>query len=299
MTLDQLQIFIAVAEREHITRAASALGLAPPSVSAAVASLEREFGTKLFHRVGRGILVTEGGKLLLDEARALINRADAVKLAMREFTGLSRGRLQIKASQTIASHFLPPRLVDFHQTYPGVALVVAVGNSTEVVNAIISGAVELGFVEDPEEELQDPRLAIEPIARDDLAMVVSASHHWARKEELKADDLEAGNWIAREDGSGTRAAFVKALDELGVPYSNLNIAIELPSNEAVLAAVLAGGGAAVLSVRVCADAVKAGTLTRLPVSLSPRAFFAVQHADRYRSRAVSALLEILRRDAMA
>ena len=299
MTLDQLKIFIAVAEREHITRAASALGLAPPSVSAAVASLEREFGTKLFHRVGRGILVTEGGKLLLDEARALINRADAVKLAMREFTGLSRGRLQIKASQTIASHFLPPRLVDFHQTYPGVALVVSVGNSTEVVNAIISGAVELGFVEDPEEELQDPRLAIEPIARDDLAMVVSASHHWARKEELKADDLEAGNWVAREDGSGTRAAFVKALDVLGVPYGNLNIAIELPSNEAVLAAVLAGGGAAVLSVRVCADAVKAGTLTRLPVSLSPRAFFAVQHADRYRSRAVSALLEILRRDAMA
>ena len=102
MTLDQLQIFIAVAEREHVTRAAAALGLAPPSVSAAVASLERELGTKLFHRVGRGIVVTEGGKLLLDEARALVNRAEAVKLAMREFTGLARGRLQIKASQTIA-----------------------------------------------------------------------------------------------------------------------------------------------------------------------------------------------------
>ncbi len=122
MTLDQLQIFVAVAEREHVTRAADALGLAPPSVSAAVASLEREFGTKLFHRVGRGIVVTEGGKLLLDEARALVNRADAVKLAMREFTGLSRGRLQIKASQTIANHFLPARLVDFHQAYPGEAI---------------------------------------------------------------------------------------------------------------------------------------------------------------------------------
>ena len=69
MTFDQLQIFIAIAEREHITRAADAPGLAPPSVSAAVASLERELRTKLFHRVGRGIVVTEGGKLLLDEAR--------------------------------------------------------------------------------------------------------------------------------------------------------------------------------------------------------------------------------------
>jgi DNA-binding transcriptional LysR family regulator len=98
----------------------------------------------------------------------------------------------------------------------------------------------------------------------------------------------------REDGSGTRAAFVKALDTLGAPYGKLDIAIELPSNEAVLAAVLAGAGATVLSARVCANSVKAGTLKCLPVSLAPRAFLAVQHADRYRSRAVSALLEIIR-----
>src|SRR6516162_4592111 len=91
MTLDQLRIFIAVAEREHVTRTAEALGLAPPSVSAAVASLERAFGTKLFHRVRRGIVVTEGGRLVVDEARALVNRAEAVKLAMREFTGSVAG----------------------------------------------------------------------------------------------------------------------------------------------------------------------------------------------------------------
>jgi DNA-binding transcriptional LysR family regulator len=287
----------AVAEREHVTRAADTLGLAPPSVSAAVASLEREFGTKLFHRVGRGIALTEGGKLLLDEARTLVNRADAVKLAMREFTGLSRGRLEIKASQTIASHFLPSRLVDFHQAYPGVALVVSLGNSTQVVEAIIRGNIELGFVEGPEEELQDSCLAVEMIARDDLVMVVSVNHPWATMEKLWVDDLTAGKWVLREDGSGTRAASVRALDALGVPYGKLNIAIELPSNEAVLAAVLAGAGATILSARVCADVIKVGTLKRLPVSLAPRAFYAVQHADRYRSRAVSALPEILRTHA--
>jgi DNA-binding transcriptional LysR family regulator len=297
MTLDQLQIFIAVAEREHVTRAADALGLAPPSVSAAVASLEREFGTKLFHRVGRGIAVTEGGKLLLEEARGLVNRAEAVKLAMREFTGLARGRLVIKASQTIASHFLPPRLVDFHQAYPGVALAVSVGNSTEVVEAIIRGTIELGFVEGPQEEFGDPRLAVEMIAGDDLIMVVSTNHPWGIQKKLAVDDLAAGKWVLREDGSGTRAAFIKVLEGLGVSYSNLNIAIELPSNEAVLAAVLAGAGATILSTRVCEEAIKAGTLKRLPVQITPRAFHAVQHADRYRSRAVSALLEILRAHA--
>jgi DNA-binding transcriptional LysR family regulator len=297
MTLDQLQIFIAVAEREHVTRAAAALGLAPPSVSAAMASLEREFGTKLFHRVGRGIAVTEGGKLLLDEARDLVNRAEAVKLAMREFAGLARGRLAIKASQTIASHFLPPRLVDFHQAHPGVALVVSIGNSTEVVGAIIRGDIELGFIEGPEEELEDPRLAAEKIGRDDLVMVASADHPWATRKKLKVDDLTAAKWVMREDGSGTRAVFLKALDALGVPHGNLRIAIELPSNEAVLTAVLAGAGATILSERVCTDAINAGTLRRLPVPLAPRPFYAVQHADRYRSRAVSALLDILRAHA--
>jgi DNA-binding transcriptional LysR family regulator len=192
---------------------------------------------------------------------------------------------------------LPPRLVDFHQAYPGVALAVSVGNSTEVVGAIIGGNVELGFVEGPEEEFRDPRLAIELIAMDELVMVASANHSWAISESLTVEDLSAGKWVLREDGSGTRAAFVKALDALGVPYSKLSIAIELPSNEAVLAAVIAGAGAAVLTALVCADAIKAGVLKRLPVFIAPRALYAVQHGDRYRSRAVSALLDILRAHA--
>ena len=82
--------------------------------------------------------------------------------------------------------------------------------------------------------------------------------------------LTAGKWVLREDGSGTRAGFVKALASLGVPYGKLNIAIELPSNEAVLAAVLVGVGATVLSARVCADGVKAGTLKLLSVPPMPR-----------------------------
>jgi DNA-binding transcriptional LysR family regulator len=69
------------------------------------------------------------------------------------------------------------------------------------------------------------------IARDDLVMVVSVNHRWANLEKLNVDDLLAGKWVLREDGSGTRAAFVKALDALGIPVGRLNIALELPSNE--------------------------------------------------------------------
>jgi DNA-binding transcriptional LysR family regulator len=95
------------------------------------------------------------------------------------------------------------------------------------------------------------------IARDDLFMVASVNHAWATCKKLTVEDLTAGKWVLREDGSGTRAAFVKALGALGVPHGNLNIAIELRSKEAVLAAVLAGAGSTILSERVCAGAIRA------------------------------------------
>ena len=96
------------------------------------------------------------------------------------------------------------------------------------------------------------------IARDDLFMVASVNHAWATCKKLTVEDLTAGKWVLREDGSGTRGAFVKALGALGVPHGNLNIAIKLPSKEAVLAAVLAGAGSTILSERVCAGAIRAG-----------------------------------------
>lgn len=294
MTLDQLKIFVAVAEREHVTRAAEAMDMTQSAVSAAVSSLEREFDTKLFHRVGRSIVLAEGGRLLLTEARAILNRTDAAALAMREFSGLTRGRLEIKASHTIASQFLPERLVAFHKAYPGLVLSLSMGNSFEVAEAIIDGRLELGFVEGPENEASHPQLVRELIAQDPLVMVTSCDHPWAKQKELTADELALGNWVMREKGSGTRAASVERLGDLGVPFDRLRIIIELPSNQAVLSAVLANAGAAILSASACKSALQAGKLKSLPIPLAPRAFFAVQHADRYRSRAVAAFLASLR-----
>lgn len=304
MTFEQLRIFMAVAEREHVTRAARALDLTQSSVSAAVASLEREFGTRLFHRVGRGIALTEAGRLFLDEARAILARADAASSLMRDVAGLARGRLSIKASQTIASNVLPAALVAFRRSYPGIALAVSLGNSSDVARAVLEGSVELGFVEGPASALASPLLAAELIGHDELALIVPQGHPWSSpawsnaaeaRPELGAAELAAGTWVLREDGSGTRAVFIDAMAGLGVKAAALDIAIELPSNEAVLAAVAAGAGGALLSLSICADGIAAGRIARVPIALEKRAYYAVQHAERTRSRAVAALLAILRR----
>ena len=146
MTLEQLRIFVAVAERQHMTRAAEALNLTQQAVSAAIVALENAHSTALFHRVGRRIELTEAGRLFLDEARAVLARAAAAELALAELGGLKRGTLAVQASQTIASYWLPPRLVAFHRTYPEVALRVGIGNTAQVAKSVIDGAAELGLI---------------------------------------------------------------------------------------------------------------------------------------------------------
>jgi DNA-binding transcriptional LysR family regulator len=294
MTLEQLRVFVAVAEREHVTRAAEHLNLTQSAASAAIASLERAFSTRLFHRVGRGITLTEAGTLLLSEARMVLSRAAAAETAMAEFLGLGRGRLAIQASQTIASYLLPRLLVQFHDAYPGIELAVSLGNTAQVARSVADGVVELGFIEGP---TGDPSLAVEKIGEDRLVLVVGKFHPWAGRKGVSVAELQGAKWVVREAGSGTRAALRPSLASLGLDIENLRIAIELPANEAVLAAVVQNAGVALLSAMVCADALANGQLRELPVVLPKRAFYAVQHNDRFRSRTAAALLALIRGSA--
>src|SRR5471032_2166488 len=127
MTLEQLRIFVEVAQREHLTQAASALALTPSAVSASIRVLEERYGTPLFNRVGRRIELSEAGRLFLREARITLASARTAERTLSELGGLQRGTLQIQASQTIASYWLPPLLVQFRQRYPQIELSLTAG----------------------------------------------------------------------------------------------------------------------------------------------------------------------------
>ncbi|MCJ2035501.1 LysR family transcriptional regulator [Methylobacterium sp. J-068] len=290
MTLDQLRIFVAVAERQHVTRAAEALNLVQSAVSAAIANIEGRHATKLFHRVGRGIELTEAGRMFLVEARAVLARAEAAELVLADLSGMRRGTLALYASQTIASDWLPRHLVAFRRAYPEIAIRLAVGNTTDAADAVRAGQAELGFVEGA---LDDPTLASTTIAQDQLVLVVAPGHAFAGATDLEPENLAGVDWVLREAGSGTRSAFEVALTEAGLAPAQLRVTLELPSNEAVRAAVEAGGGAAVLSETVVAAALRAGTLVRAAFALPSRPFRVLRHKERYRSRAADALLDLI------
>ena len=290
MTLEQLRIFVAVAERQHMTRAAEALNLAQSAASAAIAALENRHGTRLFHRVGRGIELTEAGRIFLEEAKAVLARAEAAELTLAELGGLKRGTLSVQASQTIASYWLPRHLVAFRQAFPEIEIRLGIGNTAEAALAVREGAAELGFVEGA---VDDPALTSVTVARDQLELVVGPEHEWAELDRVAPRNLAETEWVMREPGSGTRSVFEAALGRFGLAPRLLKVALELPSNEAVRAAVEAGLGAAVISASVVAASIEAGLLHRVRLDLPERAFHVLHHRERYHSLAAEALLKLI------
>ena len=285
MTLEQLRIFVAVAERQHVTQAAAALNLTQSAVSGALAALEGRHGVQLFDRVGRGVVLNAVGAAFLGEARGVLARAAAAELALEDLATLSRGRLSLHASQTIATYWLPQRLVAFHAAHPGVELDVRVGNTREVARAVLEGEAELGFVEG---EVSGAALARETVGSDQLLVLVAPGHAWAKRRRLDAGDLQAAAWVLRERGSGTRASFEAELVRAGVDLDALSVAMTLPSNEAVLAAVAAGAGATAVSESVASGHLARGELARAPFALPTRDYQLLRHRERYQSRAALA-----------
>ncbi|MHB8885087.1 MAG: LysR family transcriptional regulator [Methylovirgula sp.] len=292
MTLEQLRIFVAVAERQHVTQAANALNLAQSAASHAIATLEAQYDTKLFDRVGRRISLTEAGQVFLEEARAVLARAEAAELTLSEFGNLKRGTLMVQASQTIASYWLPRHLVAFRRAYPQTQIQVAIDNTAQVAAAVESGAAELGFVEGA---VESEHFVSTPVARDQLLVVVGPDHPWLGRRNLTAQDLIEGEWVLREPGSGTRSVFEEALAHFGVAPDALRILMELPSNEAVRSAVEAGFGATAISATVAAPSLEAQLLYQVSFALPERAFHVLRHRHRYRSRVADALLAMIAR----
>ena len=270
MTLEQLRIFVAVAEREHMTAAARALNIAQSAVSHAIAALEARHDVTLFNRVGRQIELTEAGRALLGEARAILAQVRQTCELLGDFSTFARGTLTIHASQTIGSYWLPRRLVAFHEAYPRITLSLSIGNSVQVAEAVADGRADIGFVE---AMVAHKGLALEPVARDQLIIVVAGTHEWVTRPPQKISDLCGSPWVLREAGSGTRTGLEQGLAAQGLPAGCLPVALELPSNEAVRGAV------------------EAGLLHHVRWPLPTREFYRLTHPDRNANRRLRAFLD--------
>ena len=290
MTLEQLRIFIAVAERQHVTRAAIELNLTQSATSAAIAALESRYGIKLFDRVGRGIVLTQIGRQFLVEARAVVTRAKAASRVLDDLAGLKRGSLSIAASHTVANYWLPARIQRFKIAYPGIDIRMAIANTEQVAQLVHHGNMDFGFVEG---DVKDQTLQVRKFEGDALVVVVGKTHPLARSNRVTNRNLTSTCWILREPGSGTRAMFEQGLRKHGLKIADLKVSLELPSNEAIRTAIEAGECATAISDLVAKPSLDAKTLYRLKIDFPKRSFTLLRHKERYASLAEKAFIDSL------
>jgi DNA-binding transcriptional LysR family regulator len=287
VTLDQLRVFVEVAERSHVTRAAEALRMSQSAASAAIAALEDHYQIRLFDRVGRGIHLTEPGRIFLREARAVLDRASMARTVLQDLAGCPPGPIALAASQTIATYWLPRRLAAFHAANPRVRLDVVIRNTREVETAVADGEVSMGLVEGP---TQHAALVRTHLDHDQMVLVVAADRAPLPVGPSGKLDLHALNWVIREPGSGTRRGLEDWVGQQGSSLEELNIFLVLPGNEAVREAVEAGVGATIISRHVVASAIAAGRLVEIPIELPQREFALVRHRERHATLTQKALV---------
>ncbi|NEU77421.1 LysR family transcriptional regulator [Hassallia byssoidea VB512170] len=303
MTIDQLQIFLAVVQHMHFTRAAEALYITQPSVSAAIQSLEEQYKVKLFHRIGRRIELTLAGKMLEVEAQKILDQVELTERGLRELNDLQRGELKLGASQTIANYWLPRFISLFKQEYPGIAVDCTLGNTTEISEGIVTGLFDLSLVEGKVEASVLACLEQQIIGRDCLQIVVGQSHLWFERLTVEVAELTTTNWVMREKGSGTRQQFEQVLRQWGIEPTQLNVILSMKSGEMVKAAVESGVGAAAISNLIIVKELRLDMLRRIQITgvvrnttdadpLS-RPFWLLKHRERFQTRISQAFEQLL------
>lgn len=258
-TLDPglLATFLAVLEHGRISAAARAEHLSQPAVTGRIRRLERELGAALFTRSVHGVTPTAAGARLAVHARAH-RRLLAEAAADVGGAALERGELALAASTTIAAHALPPVLARFRARMPAARLVLAIGNSEDVVARLRAGKAALGLVEGL------PRASgvrFEPWRDDELVPVLGRDAPWSPR---RIEDLATLPLLWREPGSGTRAVVARALARAGARNRPGPLDLELASNEAIAGAAAAGLGLAFLSRAALGPHLAAGHLRPVP-----------------------------------
>jgi len=285
--LNQLKIFHVTAKAGSFTRAAEVLFLTQPGISKHIKDLEEYYGTRLFDRLGKKVALTQAGEILFAKTATIFNMIEELKVEIDELQGLQRGFLKIGASMTIGVYVLPSVLRKFLDKYPHVEISLDVAVNQQVENNILNNVIDIGFLGAPAE---DAKIVTSPFLKDELVVVVSAGHEWARRDIIAPHELAGQTFIMAKSGSGTRRIIEARLADQGV---TLKKTIEFGHTEAVKKAVESGLGVGILSRLTITREEHLGLIKSLRmegVDLQ-RTFFFAYHQDKYFSSVAKAFLQ--------
>lgn len=260
MNINHLAIFHAVAEEGSVSRGAARLHISQPAVSKQLRELERSLGLALFHRLSKGVRLTEAGELLAGYARSLFALEQEAEQALGELRSLERGRLVIGASTTVGNYVLPALCATFRQQHPGIELTVEIANASAIRQGLAANRFDLALSEG---FMAPGDVLSEVFAHDNIVAIVAPNHHLLRQPPPTITELCAEAFIVREAGSGTREVVDEALRLRGIV---LQPHLVLGGSEAIRTAVANGAGVALISELAIARDLAEGRLAILKVA---------------------------------
>lgn len=285
-TLRQLQVFLATAHYENISRAATSLNMSQSAASGSLKELESLYSVRLFERAGKRLKLNELGRQLWPRAEALLAQAMEMDQALAHHQDL--GLLKVGATLTIGNYLAVGLMAQFKARQASARVQLKVANTQTIVDQVLNFELDLGMIEG---EINHPDLNIQRWRSDTLVAFCAPDHPLARVQTLSDQHLLDANWIVRESGSGTRQTFERGMHSI---WSDLTIELELEHTEAIKRAVEAGLGVSCLSHVSLQDAFKRGTLVPLAIPHRDfsRDFYLVLHRQKYRSPGIQAWLAL-------
>lgn len=289
MTFGQLKTFLEVVRHGSIRAAAASLMVTEPSVSAGVASLQRELGVALVERQGRGIRVTAAGDEFAGYAAQILGLYETAARRAREKAGQT-AQLRLSAVTTAGESLMAPILRVYQGREPDVELWMEVGNLQGVFDSLVSHQVDLGIGGRPPDEGD---ISGEPFLDNRLVVVAAPDHRLTGIDEVEPVQLAKETWLLRESGSGTRSNTEEFLAESHIEAESF---MTLGSNGAVKQAASAGLGVTLISTHAVARELAAGTLARLGVVGTPqvRSWHVLYRTETEQSDSARAFLQLLR-----
>lgn len=287
LTLRQLQIFAAVARSENVSRAAEALFMSQSAVSSALLELERLFDCPLFDRIGKSLRLNGTGRGLLPRAEDVLARAAELEAYLG---GGSLGPLALGATLTIGNYLATLVVAEYLRRHPESRVDLSVANTLSVVESLVRCELDLGLIEG---EANDPEVELEPWLEDEVVVFCAPSHPLAGMPDVSSALLARQDWIVREQGSGTRALFERAVAQ---PLGGLNIRLQLQHTEAIKRAVESGLGLGCLSRLSLREAFRRGSLVKIPTPQFDlrRHFYFAWHRQRHASAAMRTFVALCR-----
>ncbi|NLL43827.1 MAG: LysR family transcriptional regulator [Firmicutes bacterium] len=292
MDFRKLESFVSIVKHGSFTRAAEELYLTQPTITGHIQSLENRLGTVLLNRNGKTVSLTEAGQILYNHALNILSTREHALLSLAQYEGRLEGNLAIASSTVPQRSILPSLLAAFRQKYPQITFAIKQFDSRGVIDAIVSGAMDFGFVgRDP----SMPDLEVNELCQARLMVIAPCRGNFQSTDgtTIAWNQVKNEPFILREEGSASRTLFLHSLEGKGIDPGELRVAATIENPDTIKQCVMAGLGVAVVSERSVEDEIRLGLLKGFYISGFDlvQSFYFINHRRRVLSPIAAAFKE--------